>query len=140
MYTQKQHIDRANYFNDPRVNPSTAIVVIEIEDPETGELCEVELPTVWQICNVCNGEGRHVNPSIDAGGLTQEDFAEDPDFLEDYMSGMYDVSCNACGGSGKVKVPDYDKLTDEQREALEAEQRADAEYEAMRRAELIMGA
>ena len=135
-----QYIDRMNYFNDPRVNPSKARVTIEIEDPKTGEGVEIELPTKWEICDLCNGEGRHVNPSIDAGGISGEAFLEDPDFAEDYMAGAYDVACNACGGAGKVKVPDYDQLTEDQRKALEEQQMADAAYEAERRAELIMGA
>ena len=140
MHSQDEHIERLNYFRDPRVNPRTTRVVIEIEDPETGEGVEIELPTKWVICNICNGEGRHVNPSIDAGGISSDEFLEDPDFAEDYFSGTYDVSCNACNGSGKVRVPDYDQLTEEQREALEEQQMADAAYEAERRAELIMGA
>jgi hypothetical protein len=49
------------------------------------------------------GEGTCVNPNIDANGLTAEDFAEDPDFAEDYFGGVYDVRCAACGGSGKIK-------------------------------------
>lgn len=57
----------------------------------------------WMICPACDGEGETVNPSIDAGGLSAEDFAEDPDFAEDYRSGVYDVCCAACGGSGKIR-------------------------------------
>ena len=57
----------------------------------------------WLVCPVCNGEGKTVNPSIDAGGLTREDFDEDPDFREDYMSGMYDITCRACNGQRVVK-------------------------------------
>lgn len=53
-------------------------------------------------CPACNGKGTVVNPSIDAGGLTQEDFEQDPDFAEDYFGGMYNVACMACGGSGEV--------------------------------------
>lgn len=57
----------------------------------------------WIICPGCRGEGTCVNPNIDAHGLTREDFDEDPDFADDYFSGRYDVSCGACGGSGKIK-------------------------------------
>ena len=67
----------------------------------------------WMICPVCEGEGKHVNPNIDAHGLTADDFAEDPDFAEAYMGGVYDVPCRNCGGSGKV-------LTAEQAERDEA--------------------
>lgn len=58
----------------------------------------------WIICPVCEGEGKHVNPNIDANGLSDDDFHDDPDFVEDYLSGVYDVGCNKCGGSGKMKA------------------------------------
>jgi hypothetical protein len=54
--------------------------------------------TKYQVCPVCDGEGKTVNPNIDAHGLTREDFDEDPDFAEDYMSGRYDITCAACNG------------------------------------------
>jgi hypothetical protein len=57
----------------------------------------------WIICPACRGEGTCVNPNIDANGLSAEDFADDPDFADDYMSGAYDVTCAACHGSGKIK-------------------------------------
>jgi len=53
-------------------------------------------------CGVCRGKGWVVNPNIDAQGLTPQDFEEDPQFAEEYFSGMYDVTCMACGGSGEV--------------------------------------
>jgi DnaJ-class molecular chaperone len=56
----------------------------------------------WTICPACDGEGTTINPAIDCHGLTREDFAEDPDFAEDYMSGVYNITCAACSGSGKV--------------------------------------
>lgn len=56
----------------------------------------------YQVCPVCNGEGKTVNPSIDAHGLTAEDFYEDPDFAEDYKSGVYDIVCNGCHGQRVV--------------------------------------
>lgn len=57
----------------------------------------------WLICPVCDGEGKTVNPNIDAHGLTAEDFREDPDFAEDYRSGLYDITCAACNGLRVVK-------------------------------------
>ena len=57
----------------------------------------------WIICRTCRGEGTTVNPNIDANGLSAEDFYDDPGFAEDYMSGVYDVSCGACNGTGKMR-------------------------------------
>ena len=64
----------------------------------------------WIICPACEGEGTCVNPNIDSNGLTAEDFAEDPDFADDYMSGVYDVSCAACHGSGKIRKSHIETL------------------------------
>lgn len=59
----------------------------------------------FEVCPLCMGRGKHVNPSIDAHGLTREDFDEDPDFEESYFRGDYDVRCNLCGGEKVVPVP-----------------------------------
>jgi len=56
------------------------------------------LPSKFEVCGECQGKGSHVNPSIDAGGLTREDLYEDPDFAEAYFGGVYDVTCYTCGG------------------------------------------
>ena len=59
----------------------------------------------FEVCPVCDGRGKHVNPSIDAHGLSREDFDEDPDFAESYFRGDYDTRCNLCGGEKVVPVP-----------------------------------
>ena len=56
----------------------------------------------WIVCPVCAGEGKTVNPDIDANGISQEDFSEDPDFFEGYMAGMYDITCRGCHGKRVV--------------------------------------
>ena len=61
----------------------------------------------WMICPICEGEGKHVNPNIDSHGLTREDFDEDPSFEEDYFNGVYDVSCQTCSGSGKIRRDEW---------------------------------
>ena len=126
-------IDDLNYFRDPRNCDRAEVPTVYLGDEK------VELPWHWEVCPVCGGKGTHVNPSIDAGGLTGEDFAEDPDFAEGYFSGMYDQTCNYCGGRTTVPAVDEDRLTSEQREALEAQDRADAEIHAERMMEIRMG-
>lgn len=64
----------------------------------------------WVICTLCHGDGTHVNPSIDAGGLSREDFDNDPDFAESYMRGDYDVTCARCGGSGKLRESELEAI------------------------------
>ncbi len=98
---------------------------------------EQEIPIRWEVCGTCEGKGSHVNPGIDAHGLSREDFDEDPDFAEDYFSGRYDVQCNECDGRRVVPVPDEERATKEQIEAVESliQDRIDMEneYEAERR-------
>ncbi len=98
---------------------------------------ERELPTRWELCDVCDGKGSHVNPNIDRDGLTGEDFAEDPDFAESYFRGDYDQPCNRCGGRRVVAVVDEDHcekhLLALWREDREAEAACDAADEAERR-------
>lgn len=83
--------EERNYARDRRVTAEY------IAPPENGKF-------TWAICPLCSGHGKHVNPSIDASGLSAEDFAEDPDFAEEYFSGGYDVTCNQCQGRGSVVV------------------------------------
>ena len=80
---------------------------------EKGEYCETqedgEFPATYEVCSVCQGKGTYVNPNIDRYGLTGEDFAEAPEFHEDYVSGMYDVTCQQCKGRRVDMVIDYDR-------------------------------
>ena len=61
----------------------------------------------WVVCTMCQGRGEYVNPSIDSHGLTREDFDEDPDFKEDYISGIYNMPCELCGG--RSVEPEFDE-------------------------------
>ena len=79
---------------------------------------EIELPYKWALCPVCNGKGTHVNPAIDCGGLTGEDFDRDPEFADNYFSGVYDIPCNRCGGRTTIPRIDLEKITPEQRHLL----------------------
>jgi hypothetical protein len=71
-----------------------------------GELHTVNLR--FDVCGTCEGRGAHVNPSIDSHGLTAEDFADDPDFADDYRAGRYDVACHECAGARVTPVMDLD--------------------------------
>lgn len=71
----------------------------------------ITIQAVYVVCSTCKGKGKHVNPSVDRHGITPEEFAEDPDFAEDYMKGAYDVPCVRCNGKRVVPEPDHDTLT-----------------------------
>lgn len=58
----------------------------------------VEFQMEYQVCPLCDGKGKHVNPSIDAHGITSDEWSEwSYEDREDYMSGVYDVVCYECG-------------------------------------------
>lgn len=155
-------IGELNYANDPRVRAAQrgawykevdksrmrATVTLRWYDDEDNE-CEqdVEVPIKFEVCGTCQGKGTHVNPSIDCNGLTAEDFAEDPDFREDYFSGRYDQTCNECGGERVVPVINEEGVNDETRALLDKVTKQiedDLEFErqshAERMAEMRMGA
>lgn len=116
--------DGINYHNDPRVragqrgslfetidtNRMTATIrLIDEEDDEDGTGV-VSVKVRYEVCSTCQGKGSHVNPSVDCDGLTADDFAEDPDFADDYMSGAYDVQCYGCHGNRVELVIDEEHM------------------------------
>ncbi|RLI66792.1 MAG: hypothetical protein DRO67_00015 [Candidatus Asgardarchaeum californiense] len=83
---------------------------------------EHEIPAMYAVCDRCNGEGRHTNPNIDADGLT-EDFINDPEFMENYRNGVYDVTCSKCNGKRVMLVPNENIADPEDVEEYYREQR-----------------
>lgn len=123
------------HYYDQRTAPKLSKMAIEFQ-----EWHGVKLPTNIVVCRTCGGKGSHVNPSIDAGGLTRQDFAEDPDFYEDYMSGVYDVACYECKGRNVIDEVDEELLKARDPDLykqwidwVQSEHDAQAEYEAERR-------
>jgi len=51
-------------------------------------------------CIKCDGKGTHVHDAIDEGGFQ----SQGPDDSDAYFSGVYDVKCTDCGGTGKSKL------------------------------------
>lgn len=71
----------------------------------------VSYPSKFIICEICDGSGTHVNPSIDGNGLTSSDLEEWSDEeYHNYRSGAYDVSCWFCDGIRVVAIIDEDIL------------------------------
>lgn len=87
---------------------------------ENNEPVVVKLPAHWEICFNCEGNGHHTNRSIDGHGLTYEEINSFGDgFLEDYLSGVYDVTCNTCNGTGKLLFADHLPETHELYDSLQ---------------------
>ena len=94
------------------------------------------IPVRFEVCNVCQGRGNYVNPAIDSHGLTRDDFNADPEFYEDYLSGIYNVRCEGCEGRATVPVP-----TDKAHKRVLAEEAEDAFTNNLEREmEMRMGA
>lgn len=68
------------------------------------------VPAIYEVCGTCDGKGAHVNPSIDAHGISPEELSDDPDFREAYFAGHYDVRCVECNGRRVVPVPDETRM------------------------------
>lgn len=110
---------------------------------EGGDFVTHQLPAKLIVCSRCEGTGKHVNPSIDGNGITQSEMAElGEDFREDYMAGMYDVTCSVCLGIRVVPAIDTRRFTPVQRRAwkqhckeIEESRRDDASEAWLRRAE-----
>ena len=109
------------------------------EDGSWGEEKELEIPAKWDIWGLCDGRGSHVNPGIDAGGLTAGDFAEDPGFAESYFRGTYDEPCYRCHGRTTEPVVDEDRCNPEQLKAAEETMSAHYESGQERAAEIKYG-
>jgi hypothetical protein len=96
-------LEERNYANDHRVlalgkrwwasvDEDRMVAMIETEaKPWVHTMVRFEYIT----CPTCEGKGTHVNPSVDASGLTGDDMS-DPDFRDDYLSGVYNVPCYHC--------------------------------------------
>lgn len=95
------------------------------------------LPTKWEICPHCLGEGKS---SAYLGSFTSDEFDERFETLEEqdaYFNGCYDRTCGHCQGTGKVKVLDESRCIPEELEEYRRQEywkrSAEAEAEAERR-------
>jgi len=111
-------------------------------DPEEGwdEETLLTVPAKLEICCVCNGEGVHDHPAFSDGIAMDSERWQDYDFQEEYMSGAYDVCCSGCRGKRVIEVPDWDAMTERQRELAEQYWQQLSDHEAEVAAERRMGA
>ena len=141
------NLEEYNYWNDHRVQAGmiNRDKVVEenghnyiiVEDDDEGD---IKLLCKWGVCPTCEGNGSHVNPSIDAGGISSEDFYDDPDFAEAYFGGAYNQTCNECNGRRVVPEVDRENNPEEMIERYDNHLQFEAEYAAEVAAERRMGA
>ena len=67
----------------------------------------LEIQTKYEVCSLCGGSAKIVNPDIDCGGISRDEFYEDPEFEEAYFSGRYDQTCTRCNGKRVEAVPQF---------------------------------
>lgn len=107
------------------------ILAVTLVDDEDNEFM-AEFPAKYGVCSLCDGKGKHVNPSIDSHGISAEEFYDDLDFAEDYVNGVYDVACNQCHGKRVYpEVEDENDLSEDQKKNLKLlheKWQADADY------------
>lgn len=108
---------------------------------EEGEEVQLQLPAKWELCDQCEGEGRCLMAGLRGVAFTQEEFAESfsDDEADAYFGGGYDTDCEACGASGKIRVPDESKWPEDARAALNDERGWRREEESERRMLAAMG-
>ena len=109
-------------------------------DDETTFIETVVLPTRFEVCGLCDGEGKHVNPSIDHNGISASEFHDDPEFAESYFSGVYDIPCNECHGKRVVKALDRNSCDPKHLAAYDQEREWDRIAAQERMFELRAGA
>jgi hypothetical protein len=93
------------------------------------------MDVTFVVCTTCRGRGAYVNPSIDSNGLTREDFEDDPDFEEDYRSGVFDIECGHCEGHKVIPAP----WRVEDRKRIEDRNNEESEYQSTIEMEMYMG-
>lgn len=96
------------------------------------------LATERVVCPRCHGNGVH-----DAwdNGMTGDEMAEQgPEFIEDYMSGVYDVQCTECKGRNVVDEVDRNHNTASALDKYDAHMQAIYELDAMYESERRLGA
>lgn len=100
-----------DYRDNARDRKNLHDCVVYTEDDE-----ETVLPSKYEVCPTCGGRGSYVNPSIDSHGITAEEWDTwDDEEREGYFAGYYDITCEECEGLRVVRVPDWEKLTDDQK-------------------------
>ena len=128
------NMDNYNYWTDGRVQSQMYSSPYKVNErkgtitfkdsileeiQEEGILIEktIDVDFKYKVCGECDGSGRVVDPNIDASGITEEDFGEDPEFREDYFAGRYDRTCGSCKGLRVLTLPvipnNIQKIVDE---------------------------
>ena len=108
-------------------------------DEESGDTEEISLPACMAVCDLCEGEGKYTNPSMDFNGLDTSDM--DKEEIENYFMGTYDICCKQCNGKRVVPVIDRNAISENDTRLIRHEKylKEEEEYESMIEAERRYG-
>lgn len=98
----------------------------EIYYPDDGSEIHISVPAKYEICEYCHGHG--TQDCFDGGFTASE--VDDPDFIEDYRSGMYNKPCEECDGQRVILVPDRDNANPQDLELFDKAQEQRWQYDA----------
>jgi hypothetical protein len=108
------------------------------EEDEEGNEVMTPLPVCPEVCQMCQGRGTHVHPSMYI--LTGSEYEEmSHDERDTFHSGGYDVECVECHGNKIVYDIDFDMLTPLMRDKITDWQDREASYRAMEESERRFG-
>jgi hypothetical protein len=95
------------------------------------------VPHKIELCENCDGEGRHLRESLRNIAFSSEDENYDPDFMDEMREGNYDQRCNICNGQGRLIVIDGElcnkEILNEIELTLQSIYEMNQEYEMERR-------
>lgn len=101
-----------------------------------GNQFEILLPAKRIVCPDCDGSGTELCSGL-KGAVLSDDHTSDPDFMESYMTGDYDVVCSSCKGSNVALELDWASLSEKMKVRVnlqsEQESRDRAEADGERR-------
>jgi hypothetical protein len=110
------------------------LISVIVEAMDDGEITKVQIPFEWEICDVCRGNGNHSNR---LGVINVDDW--DDEELDGYFAGRYDVGCERCDGSGKIRVIAVDLLPEDVQQFVGEYRDGYSENLEERRSEMMWG-
>ena len=108
---------------------------------------DIFLQAKYEVCPKCEGHGKHSNPSIDENGITESEMEEaGEDFKENYLNGVFDITCLICNGEKVISVFDEAYIekygSEDDKKYLKAfydQRKKEQQYQAMCRMEQMYG-
>ena len=117
-YQMNIDYDGLQLAKESEINEANARLIRAVIDAmKDGEIPTVSLAFDWVICDYCSGNGGH---SRRLGVISPDTWNDwDDETRRAYGNGHYDIDCDACNGSGKVRELDLEQAPTEVAEWIE---------------------